>query len=104
MQDTVPRSSEDSKDKTPFPLKFSTLYILTFLSSSYEISPRKFSSKKLLRVRSNFLDNSKNSSPLGRTIQRVDQHAIIKKTKQNSWTYSSKAIQKCLLYKIIYTI
>lgn len=47
MQDTVPRSLEDSKDKTPFPLKFSTLYILKFLSSSYEICPRKFSPKKL---------------------------------------------------------
>lgn len=83
MQDIVPRTSEDSKDKIPFLLKFSTLYILKFLRSSYEIYPRKLSPKKLPRVRSNFLDTSKNSSPLGMNIEIVGQHTIIKKTKQN---------------------
>lgn len=79
MQDTVPRTSEDSKHKIPFLLNFSTLYILKFLRSSYEISPRKFSPKKLLRVRSNFLDNSKNSPPLRRNRQIVGQNVVIKK-------------------------
>lgn len=75
VQDTVPRPSVGSKDKVPFLLVFSILYILKYLRSSY----RKFSPKKLLRVRSNFLDNSEHSSPLGRNMLIVGQNAIIKK-------------------------